>query len=202
MNDLLEMTVVREEFATVHMDVPAETIMARGRAMRQVRRSRVAAGGLAVALGAGLGIPVLASGGGAHGASPGGAELAAWTVARQADGSVTVTIREMKDLPALNSRLAADGARVVFSRASTAVEVEPSAACLAGNQEASQSAAQAAMDFQGGQDLRVVLRPARIPAGDQIHAVVSWGSSVGLPGSADSPGLFAFMVHDTPACGV
>ena len=112
MNDDDLMTAVREEFAPVRMDVAADTIMARGRAARRLRRSRVAAGVLAVGLGAGLGIPALMSGN-----ATGGATLAAWTVARQTDGSVTVTIREMRNLPALQAKLAADGARLPRSGA-------------------------------------------------------------------------------------
>jgi hypothetical protein len=109
MNDNDLMTAVRAEFAPVRMNVAADTIMARGRAARRLRHSRVAAGALAVAFGAGLGIPALTSGGGT-----GGAALTAWTVSRQTDGSVTVTIREMQDLPALQAKLADDGARVVI----------------------------------------------------------------------------------------
>ena len=44
-------------------------------------------------------------------------QLAAWTVARQADGSIKVTIRELRDPAGLQQRLRADGvpASVTFS---------------------------------------------------------------------------------------
>lgn len=63
MNDDDLMTAVRAEFAPVRMTVASDTIMARGRGMRRLQHSRIAASALAVALGAGLGIPALTSAG-------------------------------------------------------------------------------------------------------------------------------------------
>jgi hypothetical protein len=44
-----------------------------------------------------------------QGGAPAGAQLAAWTVTRQSDGTVSVTIRDMSDPAGLQSRLRADG---------------------------------------------------------------------------------------------
>ena len=96
MNDDDLMTAVRAEFAPVRMTVAADTIMARGRGMRRLRRGRIAAGALAVALGAGLGIPALTSAGTSNRVT-----LTAWTVDKQPDGAIKVTIRDLRDLPAL-----------------------------------------------------------------------------------------------------
>lgn len=85
-------------------------IMARGRARRRRRLVPGAAGALALAAGAALAVTAPAS----HQPT---AELAAWTVARQADGTVYVTIREVSDPAGLQSTLRADGvpASVTFS---------------------------------------------------------------------------------------
>jgi hypothetical protein len=52
-----------------------------------------------------------------HPASGPGAQLAAWTVARPADGSIRVTIRELRDPAGLQRTLRADGipASVTFT---------------------------------------------------------------------------------------
>ena len=206
MNDDDLMTAVREEFAPVRMDVAADTIMARGRAARRLRRSRVAAGVLAVGLGAGLGIPALTSGNAA-----GGATLAAWTVARQTDGSVTVTIREMRNLPALQAKLAADGARVAIGLGALTTDgdtqiatgpgsVTAPAGCLA--PAADQAATPAALAFHDqGQGYYLVIHPAKIPAGDMVRVGVTEGGGTGVPGSLALPGLFISMVRDSADCG-
>jgi hypothetical protein len=114
MNDDL-MTAVRESFAPVRMDTPPATIMGRGRAMRRRRHGgAVAAGALAVALGAGLAVPALTTASGSAGGA-GKATLTAWTVDRKPGGSIAVTIRELRDLPALQRELASYGARITIS---------------------------------------------------------------------------------------
>ena len=206
MNDNDLMTAVREEFAPVRMGVAADTIMARGRAQRRLRRSRVAAGVLAVGLGAGLGIPALMSGN-----ATGGATLAAWTVARQTDGSVTVTIREMRNLPALQAKLAADGARVAIGLGAVTTAggtpiatgtgaVTAPAWCLAPT--ADQAATPAALAFHDqGQGYYLVIHPAKIPAGDMVRVGVTEGGGPVVPGSPALPGLFISMVRDSAGCG-
>lgn len=192
------MTTAREEFAPIHLDVAAETIMARGRATRRLRRSRLAAGVLAIGLAAGLGIPALTSDNPAGNAA-GGATLAAWTVTRQADGSVTITIREMRDLPALDAKLAADGTEVTFGRGSWT----PPLGCLAA--QADQSATNTALVLHDlPQSYYLVAQPTKIPAGDMVRVSVADGNGPGFAGSVGSPtfpGLYIYMVHNTPRCG-
>jgi hypothetical protein len=111
------MTTVRESFTAVRSDTPVERIVSRSRAVRARRRVPGVAGVAAVATAAAVAVATLVPGGHQAG-SPAGAQLAAWTVVKQADGSITVTIRELRDPAALQSRLRADGvpASVISSR--------------------------------------------------------------------------------------
>jgi hypothetical protein len=52
-----------------------------------------------------------------QGGAPAGAQLAAWTVTRQADGTVSLTIRDMRDPAGLQSRLRADGVPAIVNTA-------------------------------------------------------------------------------------
>lgn len=107
MNDSDLMTVVRESFADVRSATAADQIISRGRVVRARRRIPRLAGALAVAGGAALAAAMLVPGG--HQAGQPGVQLAAWTVTRQADGTIRVTIRELRDPAGLQSKLRADG---------------------------------------------------------------------------------------------
>jgi hypothetical protein len=106
-NDDRLMTAVRDSFAGVHLDIPEEQIAGRGRTLRARRRIPGLAGGaLAAAGAAALAVTtVLPPGPASH---P-GIRLTAWTVAKRSDGSIQVTIREMRDPAGLERRLRADG---------------------------------------------------------------------------------------------
>lgn len=112
MNDDDLMTAVRDRFAAVRMDTPAEKIMARGSSLRRRRGGRLAAGALAVSLGAGLSVPALTAGTAAPAQR---ATLAAWTVHKHHDGSIGVTIRRWQNIGALQVRLGALGAPVIIA---------------------------------------------------------------------------------------
>jgi hypothetical protein len=114
MNDEL-ITAVREQRNKVHMDTPVEQIISRGRAVRARRRIPGMAGALAIAVAAALAVTALLPPSHQPGRWP-SAQLAAWTVAKQADGTVYVTIRELRDPAGLQSKLRADGvpASVIF----------------------------------------------------------------------------------------
>lgn len=111
MNDDDLMTAVRDRFAAVRMDTPAEMIMARGSSLRRRRGGRLAAGALAVSLGAGLSVPALTAGTAAPAQR---ATLAAWTVHKHHDGSIGVTIRRWQRIGALEVKLGALGAPVII----------------------------------------------------------------------------------------
>ena len=108
MNDDELITAVREPFTAVHSTTPVEQIVSRSRAIRARRRIPGVAGALAVAAGTALAVTALlpASHQPSH---PARAQLAAWTVVKQADGGIRVTIHELRDPAALQRTLRADG---------------------------------------------------------------------------------------------
>jgi hypothetical protein len=110
-------TLVREQRRNVQMDIPVEQIVGRGRALRARRRlPGVAAGALAVAAAAVLAVTALQPAGHQAG-RPLPAQLDAWTVTKQANGAITVTVRQLRDPKGLQRTLRADGvpASVTFS---------------------------------------------------------------------------------------
>jgi hypothetical protein len=108
MNDNQLITVVRESFTGVHTTTPVEQIVSRGRAMRARRRIPALAGAVAVVAGAALAVSTLLPG--SHQPSPQPtAQLAAWTVTKQAGGTIRVTIHELRNPAGLQSKLRADG---------------------------------------------------------------------------------------------
>lgn len=116
MNDDELMTMLREQRGKITMNMPVEQVISRGQAVRARRRVPAVAGALAaaaaaVALAVSAALPAGHQAGGPH------VQLAAWTVTRQANGSVKVTIRELRDPAGLQRTLRADGvpASVTFS---------------------------------------------------------------------------------------
>ena len=109
MNDDELLTRVREQRTSIAMTLPVEQIIRRGRVVRARRR----ASGLAMLAAAMFAaIALLPS---SH-ASRQGIQLAAWTVVKHTDGTVGVTIRELRDPAGLQRKLRADGvpASVIF----------------------------------------------------------------------------------------
>lgn len=104
MNDDELLTGVREQRGKVPMTVPVEQVISRGRAVRARRRIPGVAGALAAAAGAALAVTALLPSAHQPAAQPAG-----WTVARQADGNIRVTIRELRDPAGLQRTLRADG---------------------------------------------------------------------------------------------
>jgi hypothetical protein len=129
MNDNELRTEVRKSVADIHSTTPVAEIVSRGRGVRARRRiPGVAAGVLTVAAGAALAVTLVPSGylglssshqGLASSDHPGGhpasAQLAAWTVAKQANGDIDVTINQLKDPAGLQATLRADGLPVSVS---------------------------------------------------------------------------------------
>jgi hypothetical protein len=113
-NDLI--TAVRESFTGVHSATGVDRIESRGRTLRARRRAAGLAGALAV--GAAAVAAVTALGPAGHQPSHrGGIRLTAWTVVRQADGTIEVTLRQLRDPAGLQRTLRADGlpAAVTFT---------------------------------------------------------------------------------------
>ncbi len=108
MNDDELITAVKESVTGVHMDIPAGQIVSRSRAIPARRRIPALAGALAVAAGTAVAVPMLLPSG--HRPShPARAQLAAWTVVKQADGGFRVTIHQLRDPAKLQRKLRADG---------------------------------------------------------------------------------------------
>ncbi len=121
MNDQELAIAVQESVRSAHLNIPAEQIMHRGRAIRARRRIGALAGGLtavAVAL-------VLASGLGAGQQGTGRARTAvaaAWTVREAANGTVTIDAPQNTNPAGLQQALRADGVNAI-------VRVMPSQSC-------------------------------------------------------------------------
>jgi hypothetical protein len=113
MNDEELITAVRDQRNRVHMTTPVEQVISRGRAVRARRRIPGVAGALAVAAAVAV-LAVTRLSPASHQPIPQpspqpGVQLAAWTVVKQADGTVRVTIREFINPAGLQSKLRADG---------------------------------------------------------------------------------------------
>jgi len=132
MNDNELSTIVRESVAEIHASTPVDRIISRGRAVRARRLIPGVAGALAMAAATALAVTTvlapahpgpMASGHSrslptSHpGSHPASARLAAWTVAKQANGDIDITINQLKDPAGLQATLRADGlpATVSFS---------------------------------------------------------------------------------------
>ena len=109
MNDDELTTMVCESFTGVHTTTPMEQIVSRGRTARARRRIPALAGALAVAAAAALAVSPLLPGTHQAASPQPAAQLAAWTVTKQADGTIRVTIRELRNPAGLQSKLRADG---------------------------------------------------------------------------------------------
>ena len=107
MNDDELITTVRESLTGVHSTTPVEQIVSHSRALRARRRIPGLVAALAVAAGAVVAVITLLPA--SRQASNQPRVLAAWTVVKQADGTVSVTIRELHDPAGLERRLRADG---------------------------------------------------------------------------------------------
>ena len=109
------LTTARDSLAGVHMNTPPDAIARNGRARRRWHRLTGLTGAMAVMARTALAVTALAPSG--HTASQPGhpashprpARLAAWTVAKQADGDIEVTIRQLSDPSGLQSTLRANG---------------------------------------------------------------------------------------------
>ena len=159
-NDLL--AAVREDFAGVRMNTEAEAILADGGSLRRRRHRRRAYGAGATALAAVAAISVASLVPGSSGASgTSDAQLTAWTVQKQPDGTVGVTIRDMLNLAGLQRELNADGVPAVIY----ADEKNPPG-CV--NAKASADMV-AVVDpgSQGDSDF-FVIHPAGIPSGSEL----------------------------------
>jgi len=133
MNDSDLGTAVLESVAEVRSATPVGQIIGRGRTIRARRRIPQAAGAaLTVAAGAALAVTTISSGSSGwpspatasnpgSASNPSGARLTAWTVAKQANGDIHITVNQLKDPAGLQATLRADGLPAIVSFAGPAL---------------------------------------------------------------------------------
>ena len=115
------LTAARETLTEAHMTTPLDTIVRHGRARRRLHRLTGLAG--VVAVGTVLAVTALLPASHPASRQP-RVQLAAWTVVKQADGNVRVTLRDLRDPAGLQSKLRADGVPV-----SVTFDGQPDPAC-------------------------------------------------------------------------
>jgi hypothetical protein len=193
MNDDELITALREQRDKVPMNTPVEQIISRGRAVRARRRVPAAAGALGTA--AAVAFAVTAALPASHPASEPRAQLAAWTVTSQANGSIRVTIRELRDPAGLQRRLRADGvpASVTFTdQRNRACQGYPGGGSQSQRRHLLSSVALPA----GGRNA-MVIHPSALPsgAGLQIYALFQH-----YPGPRGSFQVAVGLVRASPQC--
>jgi len=197
MNDDELIMLVREERARVPMTMPVAEVISRGRSVRARRRLRGLASALAMTAGAVVAVAALVSPGHQAAGQP-GAQLAAWTVTRQADGDVLVTIRQLRHPARLASALHADGVPVYIAFADPA----PSS-CLP--YPVSKAQLRAIYKFrQGDGSVALTITPPAIPSGAGLFIFDVGANPVlsGQQGFADVAGraVHIGVVRASPHC--
>ncbi len=171
-NDLL--AAVREDFAGVRMNTEAEAILANGASLRRRQRRRRAYGAGATALCAAAAITAVAltpgSAGTGRTSSTSSTQLTAWTVQKQPDGSVDVTIREVLNFAGLQRKLNSEGVPAVVY----ADRLNPPG-CV--NTKASGHMEAVLDPGQVTGNAFFVIHPAAIPSGSELLLDVFRGSA-------------------------
>lgn len=171
-NDLL--AAVREDFAGVRMNTEAEAILTGGASLRHRRHRRRAYGAGVTALaavaaisGVSLGLGTSGTGGTSH------AQLTAWTVQKQTDGTIDVTIHDLLHLAGLQQKLNADGVP-----AEVVTDVHYPASCV-NHAAMKKDMASVIMLGPGVPDgYAFVIHPAAIPSGSKLLLDVTHNSTV------------------------
>jgi hypothetical protein len=193
MDDNELITALREQRGKVPMTTPVAQIISRGRAMRARRRIPRVAAALGVAAAAALAVSVALPAG--HPASEPRAQLAAWTVARQAGGSIEVTIRELRDPAGLQRTLRADGipASVTFTG-------QQNPACRGypggGSQSQQRQLLSSVAGPAGGRDA-MVIHPSALPSGAGLQIYIMFQN---YPGPRGSFHVAVGLVQASPQC--
>lgn len=136
MSDLTsELQRMADDAARQARPIAADEVIRQGDRRRRRFIMGRSVGGLSVAgVVAAVGLAVTALVPASHPAgNPPRTQLAAWTVTRQADGSIAVTIRELRDPSGLQATLRADGVPAsvtFFGRPNPACHIDPLAASL------------------------------------------------------------------------
>jgi hypothetical protein len=191
MNDSDTVDVVRDSLITakdslagVHASTPLVTIVMSGRARRRRHRLAGLTGGVAVIAGMALAGTVLASAGHPAGQSvrsgraarnPVAAQLAAWTVDRQSNGDIKITIRELSDPSGLQSTLRADG---LPANVTSSTQFGPSCQPYPMSQALFISVYHAEKGAGSGNTV-LVINPSALPGGEGVQIGASVGGHAG-----------------------
>src|SRR5579862_6459809 len=172
---------VKDSLAGVHMDTPPDTIARNGRAKRRWHRITGLTGAMAVLAGTALAATALAPSG--HPASQSGhpvshprtAQLAAWTVAKQANGDIKVTISQLSDPSGLQSTLRADG---VPASVTSLAQHDPSCRPYPMTQALFESIYQAQTAAGSGNTI-LIIHPSALPSGAGVQIGAAVGQQAG-----------------------
>jgi hypothetical protein len=178
------LTTAKDSLAGVHMNTPPDAIERNGRARRRWHRLTGLTGAMAVMAGTALAVTALAPSGhtasqssqSGHPAShPRTTQLAAWTVAKQANGDIKVTIRELSDPSGLQSTLRADG---IPANVTSLALHDPSCRPYPQNQALFKSIYQAQKAAGSGNTI-LIIHPSALPSGAGVQIGDAAGQQVG-----------------------
>jgi hypothetical protein len=178
-NDLL--AAVREDFAGIRMNTEAGAILTDGGSLRRRRRRRLAYGTGATALAAVAAISAASLTPGSSGTTS-HAELTAWTVQKQANGTIDVTIHDLLNLAGLQQKLYADGVP-----AEVISDTHYPAACVDREAMKEDMASVITLGPAVPNEYAFVIHPAAIPSGSKLlldvtHPIVTSGGIAATTG--------------------
>ena len=202
-----ELQQVADDAARQARPLAVAEVIRRGDRRRRRSITRLSLGGLsATGVVAAVIIGVIALLPASHQPSPPvHAQLAAWTVVKQADGTVLVKIREFRDPAGLQRKLRADGipASVVFNPANLVGKGPWAIVRFRGNpcQEYSGGEGQAQNVVTGGSPFTVgmFVHPSAIPSGAGMQFVASRNLGYATQGDQQWD-LFEWLVQASPQC--
>jgi hypothetical protein len=189
MNDDELITMVRKHRTNIQMTTPVEEILSRGRTMRARRRIPGMAGAVAVAAAGALAVTGLLPGGQQASHQSSIQLTAAWTVTRQADGTIFVTIRELRDPAGLQARLRADGVP-----ASVAFPGQRGPSCQPTN-VAKERLSEVYQLYPGNPSPRIAIHPSALPKG--VGVLINSGYTP----SAQNPAMGKVPAKPAPGTG-
>jgi hypothetical protein len=211
MDDQDVMTHFRGSLENLQMTAPAESILRRGDSLRVRRHRRRAVGGVGLAAVAIVGGTVAVMSGqshppvrsnGAHHTPVGNVSpritLAAWTVKSSPNGTVKVTVRQMKDIPGLEASLRSAGVPAVVT---SSLSTPPGCAeWHDGNFKLGNVVTTANKSGLPGPDgLELILHPSDVPNGALLWLGLA---QAGAPAGSTGPSgpMAVGFLNDTSTC--
>jgi hypothetical protein len=182
------LTTAKDSLAGIHMDTPPQDIARAGRARHRSHRLTGLTGAVAVIAGTALTVAALAPSGhpaaqsgdsasqSGHSASHlGTAQLAAWTVAKQLNGDIKVTLRQLSDPSGLQSTLRADG---VPANVTSLGQLDPSCRPYPMTQALFESVYEGQKAAGSGATI-LTIHPSALPSGAGVQIGAATGQQVG-----------------------